>query len=174
MEEKTVLVWPWSDRQKYHTLIDIFVNEQVPENPRSLYTPGCYLSGEELPEPCVTLKKSISLDSSTMDLSLLFIAGTGLDSDVPGKAQYDRSKCCLNTTNVSCEAIIVLVEADEKVRFLLDFYQIIFAKELVDTPTFLVSIDDSSMALCKDIREKVMFNSRQYMISLIKQGNGIV
>eukprot|EP01126_Amoeba_proteus_P008273 TRINITY_DN1304_c0_g1_i10.p1 TRINITY_DN1304_c0_g1~~TRINITY_DN1304_c0_g1_i10.p1 ORF type:complete len:177 (+),score=27.69 TRINITY_DN1304_c0_g1_i10:484-1014(+) len=157
-ETRSILVWPWvSSNLKYHAIVDSFINEKVPDEPKSLYPPSCEPTNpDQLPEPAVEFRKNLALGASTVNLALTFIAGTGLATSDPDKSRHDRAKCHLSVTSTSCHAIVVLVAAGEPLDPMMDFYQVIFSRSLLDVPTFLVAIDDPEMKFVKEIQQKVL------------------
>eukprot|EP01126_Amoeba_proteus_P008276 TRINITY_DN1304_c0_g1_i9.p1 TRINITY_DN1304_c0_g1~~TRINITY_DN1304_c0_g1_i9.p1 ORF type:complete len:220 (+),score=36.90 TRINITY_DN1304_c0_g1_i9:475-1134(+) len=157
-ETRSILVWPWvASNLKYHVVMDTFINDQVPDEPRSIYPPACNpTSPDQLPEPSVEFNKSLVLGASTINLTLVFIAGTGLAANDPAKSRHDRAKCHLTISSATCHAVVLLIAGDEAFNPLMDFYQVMFSRNLLEVPTFVVSIDDPDLKLVKEVQQKIL------------------
>jgi len=156
---KTLLVWPWSEQLAYHALVDTFVNSCAPDEPRNILPDECTPDPQDpikLPEPSVEFSKSVSTKSGPLDVSLIFVAATGMDEKHPEKARIDRARVTLRVSNTTVDAVVAIITADEKIDYLMQFHSLIFAKGLEEVPTWILSIDDPDNTTAKAIQARAI------------------
>eukprot|EP01127_Copromyxa_protea_P002042 TRINITY_DN11928_c0_g1_i1.p1 TRINITY_DN11928_c0_g1~~TRINITY_DN11928_c0_g1_i1.p1 ORF type:complete len:221 (+),score=43.47 TRINITY_DN11928_c0_g1_i1:25-687(+) len=153
---KQILVWPCSADLAYHSILETFVTSQVPDEPRSLYADECTPIADKA--ECmahVDFERALQVGDQTLQVQLKLIVVLDIN-DESLCAIMDRSRGALNVHYASVDAIVILALPGEENAACLAVTSWMIAKQLNSCPTYIVCVDDPSLAIGKHFQKTVI------------------